>query len=266
VTNDLDVRDYWERRLGADWSLRGVGLSRLGVPLNRWQYRQREERFASILSRLDLDLARSRVLDVGSGTGFYVNLWRSHGAKEVVGLDLTDAAVERLRTAFPDVTFVRQDITEGIADLAPASFNVVSCMDVMYHVLDNARFTSAIRNISDLLVPGGRFVWTDLFVHGKESVDRHTAWRSIYRIEAVLDAAGFDVEVREPMFYLMNEPRDASSPLVMPFWKAFMWLASRNERAADVIGRLLYRLDRRLTTSRTESPTTEIMVCRKRDA
>jgi 2-polyprenyl-3-methyl-5-hydroxy-6-metoxy-1,4-benzoquinol methylase len=263
--SEIDVRDYWEKRLGADWSLRGVGFSRLGTRFNDWQYRLRAERFDAIVQDLPVDLSQSRVLDVGSGTGFYIEAWRRLNAKEVVGLDLTDAAVASLREAFPDKTFVRQDISEGIDGLEPESFDIVSCMDVMFHILDNARFSAALENIAMLLVPGGQFVWSDLFIHRREYVDRHTAWRSLYRVEAILDRIGFDVELRTPMFFVMNEPRDAS-PVAMRIWRAAMLLACRTDASSDFFGRQLYRLDRRLTASRTESPTTEIMVCRKRDA
>ena len=262
--SEIDVRDYWERRLGADWSLRGVGFSRLGTRFNEWQYRQRAERFDAIVQALPVDVTKSRVLDVGSGTGFYIDTWRRLGAKDVVGLDLTDAAVDNLRRSFPETTFVRHDITEGTAGLATETFDIVSCMDVMFHVVEDARFLSALTNISTVLAPGGSFIWSDFFLHGRELRGSHIVWRNLYRIEAMLDQAGFEILLRRPFFYLMNEPRDSSSRLAMPIWKAAMWLASRSETSGDFAGRRLYRLDRRLTARRTESPSTEVMVCRKR--
>ena len=42
-------------------------------------------------------------LDVGSGTGFYVQAWRDLGAGSVTGCDLTQAAVDRLRSARDDL-------------------------------------------------------------------------------------------------------------------------------------------------------------------
>ena len=266
MTSDIDVREYWERRLSADWSLRGVGLSRLGTQLNDWQYRLRDERFAAVVEGLALDLSNVRVLDIGSGTGFYIDAWTRFQAKEVVGLDLTDAAVQRLRDAFPDVNFVQSDITEGTAGLSPESFGVVSCMDVMFHVVDNSKFQEALNNIATLLEPGGVFIWSDFFVHGREMRSGHIVWRNLYRVEAMLDRAGFDVLERRPLFYLMNEPRDSNLRMAVTVWKLAMWLVSRNEKVADVVGRLLYRIDRRLMSRRTESPSTEVMVCRKRTA
>src|SRR3954453_7622223 len=103
---DFDARDYWEQRLADDYSLGGVGFRRLGHRFNAWAYRVRRERFGSAVGRLDLDVAGARVVDVGSGTGFYVTQWLDLGAR-VTGLDLTQVAVDRLRHAYPAASFER---------------------------------------------------------------------------------------------------------------------------------------------------------------
>jgi ubiquinone/menaquinone biosynthesis C-methylase UbiE len=41
-----------------------------------------------------------RVLEVGSGTGIWIDFWRERGAQEVAGVDLTNVAVERLTTRY----------------------------------------------------------------------------------------------------------------------------------------------------------------------
>jgi 2-polyprenyl-3-methyl-5-hydroxy-6-metoxy-1,4-benzoquinol methylase len=262
--SSFDTRAYWENRLGQDWSLQGVGFSRLGRRFNDWAYRLRGERFAELVEHYLPEHKSARVLDIGSGTGFYIDAWQRLGVREIIGMDLTDAAVANLKGAFPNVTFLRNDITEGIGDLAPESFDIVSCMDVMFHVVDTAKFAAAMDNVSSALRPGGHFVWSDFFVHGKEVVKNHIAWRSLYRVESILDHAGFDIVARKPLFFMMNEPRDTQSRVVLNGWKGLMWLASQSENAGEFVGRNLYRLDTKLNATRDESPSTEVMVCRKR--
>src|SRR5829696_5730512 len=79
---------------------------------------------------------RMRVLDVGSGTGFYIDRWHELGVSSVTGADLTETAVEQLRRRYPADRFVRFDVTEEGAPLEPGSFELVSAMDVLFHVVE----------------------------------------------------------------------------------------------------------------------------------
>jgi SAM-dependent methyltransferase len=260
--SSFDTRAYWEQRLAEDWTLRGVGFRRMGSRFNEWAYRRRGERFAALVDDVLPERSSTRVLDVGSGTGFYLDAWRQLGAKQIVGLDLTEAAVGRLRDQFPDLEIVLGDISDG-AGLAPESFDVVSAMDVMFHIVDNDRFGAALSSIASVLRPGGLFIWSDLFLHTAEIVQEHIAVRSLYRVEAMVDAAGFDIVERRPMFFYMNEPRDSSSRVLWHTWRGAMGLAATSEPLGDLAGRFTYWLDGRLD-GRTESPSSEFMVCVKR--
>jgi 2-polyprenyl-3-methyl-5-hydroxy-6-metoxy-1,4-benzoquinol methylase len=261
--SSFDTRAYWEDRLGADWSLRGVGFRRMGRSFNQWAYRLRGERFTSVVEQFLPDISAARVLDVGSGTGFYIDAWRRMGVREITGMDLTEAAVTRLRGAFPEIEFLHHDISKGFGALAPNTFDVVSSMDVMFHIVDNDRFSAALRHVAALLKPAGHFVWSDFFVHGRETVGGHIAWRSLYRIDELLRHAGLEIVARRPLFYWMNEPRDSSNRALLAAWKGLMWLGSSSDRAGEILGRGMYHVDRELCRRRDEGPSTEIMVCRK---
>ena len=106
----FDAEGYWSDRLEQTFTLGGVGWLGLGQPFNRWMYAVRRRVFRRAI-RGRLNLQRARVLDVGSGTGFHVLLWRELGANEVTGSDLTRVAVERLRSRFPGVRFDQVDIS-----------------------------------------------------------------------------------------------------------------------------------------------------------
>ncbi len=101
---------YWSERLEQTYSLAGVGWLGLGEPFNRWMYAVRRRVFRRTI-RASVDLEGARVLDVGSGTGFYVGLWRELGVADITGSDLTGVAVERLRYLFPEVRFEQLDIS-----------------------------------------------------------------------------------------------------------------------------------------------------------
>jgi SAM-dependent methyltransferase len=262
----FDNRQYWESRLREHYSLAGVGYLRLGHRYNEWLYRVRGAVFDRVVAGLGLRTraAGSRVLDVGSGTGFYVDRWLRLGA-EVTGLDLTAVAVEQLQRGFPQAKFLQADIGGPAAAiaLAPASFDAVSAFDVLFHIVDDAQYAEAFRNIAALLRPGGWFLWSDNFLrHATERVT-HQASRPLAESRRLVEVAGFEVVERVPMFVLMNYPADTTTPLARWGWTALVAPAMLAEPLGWLVGALLYPLERVLVRLKRESPSTELMVCRK---
>ena len=151
----FDAASYWENRLRGNVALEKIGYLGLGRQYNQWLYRVRKTVFRRTVKSLNVDLGKSSVLDVGSGSGFYIQQWKSLGAKEIVGLDITTAAVEHLQSKFPNVTFHKADIGEACELPAKGTFDLFSAFDVLFHIVDDARYRKAIANIHALLRPGG---------------------------------------------------------------------------------------------------------------
>ena len=266
----FDNRAYWEQRLREHYSLAGVGYLRLGRRFNEWMYRVRGE----VFDRVVQGGAKSeeggggwrgkRVLDVGAGTGFYVDRWLRLGA-EVTGLDLTDIAVQELARSFPAAQFVRADIGGEISGvpLPPGSFDAVSAFDVLFHIVDDAAYARAFRNIAALLRPGGWFYWSDNFLRHPTERVAHQVSRTLAESERLVGEAGFEVVGRVPMFVLMNYPADTTSRLLRWGWTAMVAPAALVPALGGVLGALLYPIERRLLLRARESPSTEIMICRK---
>ena len=262
----FDNRQYWEERLRRHYSLAGVGYLRLGRRFNEWMYRVRGEVFDRVAGRLPgADWRGAAVLDVGAGTGFYVDRWQRLGAG-VTGLDLTDVAVAELTRCFPASRFVRADIGLPLDPglLAPACFDAVSAFDVLFHIVDDTQYARAFQNIATLLKPGGWFLWSDNFLrHDTERV-RHQASRTLAESERLVTTAGFEVVERVPMFVLMNYPADTTSRVLRGAWTILVAPALLGEPVGWLLGAALYPLERLLVRRLRESPSTELMVCRKR--
>jgi 2-polyprenyl-6-hydroxyphenyl methylase/3-demethylubiquinone-9 3-methyltransferase len=102
-----------------------------------------------------LPLAGKRVLDVGCGGGILSDAMARLGA-QVVGIDLATKALRvaqlhALEAQTPNVQY-REISAEAMAEQEPASFDAVTCMEMLEHVPDPA---SVVRACSRLVKPGG---------------------------------------------------------------------------------------------------------------
>ncbi|MFW6638842.1 class I SAM-dependent methyltransferase [Nocardiopsis algeriensis] len=261
MATQSELRDFWEHRLEQDWTESGVGYRALGRPFNTWMYRVREEVFLREAGRVGAGGAS--VLDVGSGTGFYVRQWQRLGAGDITGCDVTDAAVARLRQRFPDHRFVRQDAADLDA-FDQDSFSALSCMDVLFHITDDERYAGAVAEFARVLRPGGALVISENFLRRPEQRGEHQVNRTLEEITGILGKAGFDLVRRVPMLVLMNAQVDAPTPW-RKAWGGVLRAATVTPATGWLAGAALYPLERRLVRMCRESPTTELLVCRLRD-
>ena len=87
---------------------------------------------------------------------------------DIVGSDLTAAAVERLRARFAGMTIHQLDIGDAHAELPDAPFDAISVIDVLYHIVDDGRYEQALDNIGRALKPGGLLVLSENFVPSRQ--------------------------------------------------------------------------------------------------
>lgn len=258
----FDPLNFWEERL-QQFDLSAVGYAGLGLRYNQWLYRVRSFVFRRTLRRAALDLDSAHVLDVGSGTGFYINEWLRAGVKDVIGSDLTGVATERLGETFPQLEFVQFDVSAE-PPFPPGSFDVISAFDVLFHIVDDGRYRSAITNIATLLREGGHFVFSENFVRRQAARHVHMVNRSRADIEEILADCGFEVVILRPMFVLMNSPIDSESAILQGSWQYLRRIVSRHEALGAAAGALLFPLELALLSILREGPSAEVMVCRKR--
>lgn len=106
-------------------------------------------------------LSGKKVVDIGCGGGILAESMAARGA-EVTGVDLSEKAlgVARLHLYESGQTVSYRHISaEDVAREAPASFDIVTCMEMLEHVPDPA---STIRACATLVKPGGKVFFSTL--------------------------------------------------------------------------------------------------------
>lgn len=99
----------------------------------------------------------SRALDIGTGTGRYLQKLRNAGY-ETCGIDLSPKMLERAAKRFGSFRGLREgDITD--IPFPSSSFELIVCCRVLSHVEDIAM---AFRECARVLRPGGRAIFADV--------------------------------------------------------------------------------------------------------
>lgn len=259
----FDAAAYWEDRLTGEFGLGQVGFIGLGEPFNTWMYRVRRHVFRRHARAVRRAWSDARVLDVGSGTGFYVENWLKLGVRDLVASDITNAAVNRLRARHPGITVHRIDIGDDVSAIEPASFDAISAFDVLFHIVDDEAFARAMRNVASLLKPGGTFIFSDNFLHAERQAVRHHVSRSLGEIEAAVAAAGLEIVTRRPSFVLMNDPVDSSSARLHGWWNGLTRRLRENPVRGRLYGAAVFPVELAATRLLREGPSTELMICRR---
>ena len=138
-------------------------LAKFSELAHRWWDPESEFRPLHQINPLRLDwiyaqcggLGGKRVLDVGCGGGILADSMARRGA-DVTGIDLAAKALRvaqlhALETQTPHVNY-REISVESLAKEQPASFDVVTCMEMLEHVPDPG---SVVRACAELVKPGG---------------------------------------------------------------------------------------------------------------
>ena len=138
-------------------------LAKFSELAHRWWDMDSEFRPLHMINPLRLDWINSicplnglRALDVGCGGGILADSMARRGASDVLGIDLSTKALKiaqlhALEAQTPNINY-REVSAEALAAEAPASFDVVTCMEMLEHVPDPA---SVVQACADLVKPGG---------------------------------------------------------------------------------------------------------------
>jgi 2-polyprenyl-3-methyl-5-hydroxy-6-metoxy-1,4-benzoquinol methylase len=265
-TKPYDPEKYWADRY-QEIDITKSGHVDLPEVYNAWLYRRKKERLMQGLLKAGFDPKGASVLEIATGTGIYVEMWKRLGVKKLAGIDISENATNALKQRFPEYSFHKRDLSQpGLVGTTGTGYDLVTAVDMLYHIVKDEDFPVALGNLAESCRPGGYFAIHDFFMHHREMDFGYIKLRTLAAYRAALDAAGFEIVSRTPTFFLTVQTYDYRSldtkkrmdkvwaRLIHPFIS----------RRPELAGRLGYYSDRLLGSLLSEGPSFEMMICRRK--
>jgi 2-polyprenyl-3-methyl-5-hydroxy-6-metoxy-1,4-benzoquinol methylase len=266
IMKDFDAQSYWEQRLSSGPGIHKVGHLAYGYVFNAALYSLRKNLVNSVLRTLFIDINPSTlsVLDIGCGTGFYLSLWQNFGVKNIHGVDFTQSSIDYCLDKFPQCTLIKADISDETALSSLGVYSCISVFDVLFHIVDDEKYNLAIKNIASHVKEDGILLYSDNFLRYDTKREKHIVHRSLSHVSDILQKNGFEIIKRQPMFYVMGYPIDVKSRFWGKLWNIFMYPVRKSEVIGALYAFILYPIEWLLIRIFRESPTTELMICKKK--
>ena len=134
-----------------DANKRAKFIFNLIAPVYGWIDRHQAEKYAHTIDMLhqEISIKGKRVLDVGTGTGAWADMFVGKQAEEVYAVDLSQKMLDEGQKKHPEITFLLGD-AENLAGLADNSFDIVTASFVLHGVKEDRRrkILSEMRRVS----------------------------------------------------------------------------------------------------------------------
>jgi len=188
VMGKQEARDYWDTRHGAEANLRSGGNIGLSEEGNELIYALRVGRLIEVLEFESAPTAPLRILDAGCGKGYFSRALASFG-HEVDGIDTSEEAIADCR----ELAEERQSFAvSSLAEWCPSYlYDVVVCIDVLFHILEDEEWEASVRNLGHLVRAGGRIVLAEHAADVDRVWARHQKTRAASRYATLLADLGF---------------------------------------------------------------------------
>ena len=272
-SSDYKPNSYWNELLDRKFDYAAVSHPFQSNTFNRWAYRERLDAFQRVLKGLNLrSLKGHRILDVGSGVGFWVDFLKKQGATNITGIDISKESIKVLSSRYPNFNFKLLNISDKDACKKLSNkFDLITVMDVLLHIVDEREFSQALVNLTSLAADNGLIILMEpvivknqyeFYGHGQHSRARHL---SMYK--NLLISNGFEIVEIRSVSFLLNNPIEARTKIgylvLKKCWLMICRLDSGSNLRGNIVGFTLYWIDRILLKVFTLGPTSKIIVGRK---
>jgi SAM-dependent methyltransferase len=201
---DYDAGKYWKERFSKGLTIAQTGHSGFSAGYNGYMYALKRRSLELAMRRHKIAVKGKSVLDVGCGSGFFLDFYARKGAGHLAGIDITEASVNAMREKFPSGSFFRMDAC-GSREPLDGTFDIVNVFDVLYHIIDDGAFGRAIANIGAWSDKGSWIFITDSLDPSKSAAD-HVRYRNPETYSPRLENSGIEIVETAGLFNFMGRP------------------------------------------------------------
>ncbi len=177
--NGYNASQYWKDRFSKyGYNLQGAGDESISSEDNEKVNQSARDEFEAILKQENIDLSCSDILEIGVGSAFFTGVLFELGAQKLTGVDITDVLFNKHKEKFPDYIFLKLDITNDTVD---GVYDLITMIDVVQHITEEAKVTAAMATIKNCLKPGGKFLIGPLETESQ----KHHFYVHIWSVEAI---------------------------------------------------------------------------------
>ena len=165
-----------------------------------YHYASVELQILRYLYNNQISIQQSKILDIGSGAGHWIDFYKSLGASKITGVDISKKCVEYLKEKYRNDTsiWIYQNSILSYLGKSKQSHDIVNAVGIMYHIVDDKEWENTFHFIKNRLKTGGLFVASGHFGYldglNVQIVKGETnkRLRSKRHWKKVLKKAGFD--------------------------------------------------------------------------
>ena len=196
MSEPFDTKEYWEgRHAELCGDLRNVGNRGLTPEQNARLVTAKAVRVANLLGTLGYGPG-TQALDAGCGAGACTRML-ADGGFVMAGIDVSPTAIED-GNRDGHATYRCGTLHEFIWG---DSFQVVLCLDVLFHVVDDQAWRDSLANLAGHVLPGGHLIIIEFFARYGQPTSPHVRWRSQPMYEERTRELGLQLEQVETFAY-----------------------------------------------------------------
>jgi len=108
----------------------------------------------------NVDINNSTLLDIGSGSGHWIDFYKSLGFNKIIGVDVSKSSIDYLKNKYPNESGISlyHDKAIELLNKLDKQVNIVNAIGVMFHIVDDYEWKETIEKIATLIPKNGLFI------------------------------------------------------------------------------------------------------------